>query len=93
MATKFKIKATLRSEELNPRQIRANGFLPVTIYGKGMDSISAQISTAEFTLSYRDNKEGVYTLELDSKTYEVQVQNVQKNFATNELQNIEFKVL
>lgn len=93
MATKFKIKAALRDANLNPRQTRALGFLPVTVYGKGMDSISAQVNTAEFTLSYRDNKEGLYTLELDSKTYEVQVQSVQKNFATNELQSIEFKVL
>ena len=93
MATKFKIKASLRDGSLNPRQVRANGSLPVTVYGKGMDSISAQVDCAEFTLSYRDNKEGLYTLELDSKTYEVQVQNVQKNYATNEIQNIEFKVL
>lgn len=93
MTTKFKIKATKRDENLNPRQIRANGFLPVTIYGKGIESISAQVNEAEFALSFRDNKEGLYTLELDSKTYEVKVQNVQKNYATNQLQNIEFKML
>ena len=32
MTTKFKINATLRDENLNPRQIRSNGFIPVTIY-------------------------------------------------------------
>ena len=93
MTTKFKINATLRDENLNPRQIRANGFIPVTIYGKGMESISAQVKDSDFILSYRDNKEGLYTLELGKKSFEVQVQNVQKNYATNEVQNIEFKVL
>lgn len=93
MTTKFKITATLRDENLNPRQIRANGFIPVTIYGKGIESISAQVKTPDFVLSYRDNSEGVYTMDLNSKTYEVKVQNVQKNYATNEVQNVEFMVL
>ena len=93
MTTKFKIKASMRDENLNPRQIRATGNLPITIYGKGLESISAQVNEAEFALSYRDNKEGLYTLDLDGKNYEVQVQTVQKNYATNQLLNIEFKVL
>ena len=36
-----------RTQGQNPRQIRANGNLPITIYGKGMDSVSAQINTHE----------------------------------------------
>lgn len=93
MADTIKLDIEERSEGLNPRQIRANGNLPITIYGKGMDSVSAQLNTHEFKHIYRDNKDAVYELTLGKKTYKTVVQNLQINYATAEEQNAEFKVI
>ena len=82
-----------RTQGQNPRQIRANGNLPITIYGKGMDSVSAQINTHEFKHISRDNKDAVYELKLGKKTYKTVVQNLQINYGTTEELNVEFKVI
>ena len=38
------IKAEKRDENKNPRQVRAEGNLPATVYGKGKDSVSVQVN-------------------------------------------------
>ncbi len=93
MADVIKLTAEKRSEDKNPRQLRAEGILPATVYGKGMDSISVQVSTKDFTLAYRDNTEATFELSVDKKSYKTVVQAVQKNYATNETQSVEFKVV
>ena len=82
-----------RDKEKNPRQLRSEGNLPITIYGKGIDSISAQVNTHEFKHIYRDNKDAVYELKLGKKTYRTIVQNLQINYGTTEELNVEFKVI
>lgn len=82
-----------RSQELNPRQIRANGNLPITIYGKGMDSVSAQVNTHEFKMTYKNNKDATYELKLGKQTYKTVVQDLQINYATTQELNVEFKVI
>lgn len=90
--TIIKFDVEKKDESLNPRQLRAEGKLPATIYGKGVESISVQIDAHSFGIAYRDNKDATYELKLDDKTYNVVVQNVQKNYATNDLLNVEFKL-
>ena len=41
--TIVKINADVREADKNPRQLRAAGLLPATVYGKGMESKSIQM--------------------------------------------------
>ncbi len=93
MAEVIKLKAEKRSEDKNPRQLRAEGILPATVYGKGTDSMSIQLNTKEFTLAYRNNNDATFELSIGNKTYKTVAQSVQKNYATNETQNVEFKLV
>ena len=90
--TIIKFAAETRDESLNPRQLRASGNLPATVYGKGIESVSVQVNTHEFMQTYKNNKEATFELSVGSKKYNVVVQNVQKNYATNEVLHVEFKV-
>lgn len=82
-----------KDANLNPRQLRATGKLPATIYGKGMDSVSVQLDAHSFVNTYKKNKEAVYELSLAGKKYNTVVQKVQKNYATNQELNVEFKLV
>ena len=93
MSTKLKLNAKLRNNDLNPRQLRSEGLLPATVYGKGVESISVEVNEKDFYMLYRDNQDATITLDVDGKSYEVNVQNIQKNYATNKLLNIEFKIV
>ena len=88
-----KLNATEREQDKNPRQIRANGFIPATVYGKGMESKNIQINTHDFEMLYRDHKEGVLELALNKEKFNVKIQELQKNHATNEFLNVEFMVI
>ena len=82
-----------RDESKNPRQLRAAGFLPATIYGKGIESVSVQLDKRNFVNNYKKNKEAVFELKASDKTYKAVVQNLQMNYSTQEELNIEFKTV
>ena len=88
-----KLTITAREEGKNPRQIRAQGFLPGSIYGKGMDAKNIQVNTHEFEMAYRKNQEGTWELVLGKEKFNAKIQELQKNFATNELLNVEFALV
>ena len=85
-----KLKIENRDENLNPRQIRSNGLLPGSIYGKGMDAKNIQMNTHEFEMAYKDNKDGEWELTLGKEKFKATIQELQKNYATNEYLNVEF---
>lgn len=91
MSTKLTIVE--READKNPRQIRSNGFIPATIYGKGMDSRNIQVNTHEFEMAYKNNKEGSWELNLGKEKFNVKIQELQMNFSTNEYLNIEFALV
>ncbi len=93
MTDVIKLNAEKRSEDKNPRQLRSEGILPATLYGKGMDSISIQLNSKDFTQAYKKNAEATFELTIDKKSYKTVAQAVQKNYATNETQSVEFKVI
>ncbi|WP_303673553.1 hypothetical protein [Vampirovibrio chlorellavorus] len=43
------LKVTERDNTLNPRQLRAAGFIPVTLYGKNRESVQIQAKTHELS--------------------------------------------
>lgn len=82
-----------REEDKNPRQIRSAGFLPGSIYGKGMEAKNIQINTHEFELAYRNNKEGAWELNLGKEKFNAKIQELQINYSTNEFLNVEFALV
>ena len=88
-----KLTITAREEGKNPRQIRTAGFLPGSLYGKGIEAKSIQINTHEFEMAYKNNQEGTWELVLGKEKFNAKIQELQKNFATNELLNVEFALV
>ncbi len=93
MTEVIKMSVETRSEDKNPRQLRAEGLLPATVYGKGMESVSIQLNSKDFVQAYKKNKEATFELTVGKKSYKTVAQSVQKNYATNETQNVEFKLV
>ena len=87
------INAEKRNESKNPRQLRAEGKLTATVYGKGMDSVSVELNAKEFLSAYSKEKEGTFDLKVDSKSMKVQVKEVQQNYRTGEKLNVQFVVV
>ena len=85
-----KLTITAREEGKNPRQIRTAGFIPGSLYGKGMEAISFQANAHDFELLYRDNQDATWELTLGKEKYNAKVQELQVNYATNEYLNVEF---
>lgn len=85
-----KLKIENRDENKNPRQIRTAGFLPGSIYGKGIEAKNIQINTHEFEMAYKNNKDGEWELTLGKEKITATIQELQKNYATNEFLNVEF---
>lgn len=91
--TIIKLNAQARETDKNPRQLRANGFIPATVYGKGMESVSIQLDAHDFELSTRGNLEATFEVAIEGKTYNVVIQDVQKNYSVNQVLNVEFKTV
>lgn len=88
-----KIKINARENDKNPRQIRSAGSLPGSLYGKGIEAKSIQLDTHEFELLYKNNKDSVWELQLDKEKFNAKIQELQVNYATNELINVEFALV
>ena len=92
-STIIKLNACEREAGKNPRQIRAQGFVPATVYGKGMESKNIQICAHEFEMSTRGNKDATFELNVGKEKYNVVIQELQKNYSTNQILKIEFKLV
>ena len=86
------IEAQKRDESKNPRQLRAVGLLPATVYGKGKDSVSIQLDKRNFINTYKNNKDAVYEIVVGSDKYNASVQNFQVEAGTQLPMNVEFKL-
>lgn len=82
-----------RDESLNPRQLRAQGMLPATVYGKGMESVSIQVNERNFVNLYKNNKEATFELKSNDAKYNAVVQNFQVQASNQQAMNIEFKTV
>ncbi len=91
--TEIKFETQTRPEGKNPRQTRALGLLPVTVYGKGFESKSLVVNAHDFEVERAARTGATCTLVIDKKDVKVQIQNVQVNYATSEILNVEFKTV
>ncbi len=93
MTDTVKLDIEKRDESKNPRELRSQGFIPGTIYGKGVDSISVQVEKRYFVNTYKKSPDAVFEINIDNKSYSTNIVNIQKNYATNDNLNIEFKIV
>ena len=87
------INAEKRDEKLNPRQVRAEGKLTATVYGKGKESMSVQLNEKEFMTEYNKNKESNFDLKVGKESFNVKVQDIQKNYRTGKNLNVQFVIV
>lgn len=85
----FTVEASARPEGMNPRQIRATGWIPATYYGKGIPSRSLQVKGHEFAQAY---KRGVRLFQLNGLDMTAKVQQIQFHPVLFDILNIEFTV-
>ena len=81
---------TAREEDKNPRQLRQAGFLPGSLYGKGIEAKNIQVNTHDFEMAYKNNQEGTWELVLGKEKFTAKIQELQVNYATTEFLNVEF---
>jgi len=91
--TTLNVETQARPEGANPRQIRATGALPITVYGKSLESQSLQIDAHSFRLQYRNNPDATFELNIDGKKVSAVVQNLQVDYVADKYLNVEFKVV
>jgi len=92
--TIVKLTASARATDKNPRQLRSEGFLPATVYGKGLEnSVSIQMNAHEFNMAYKNAPEAVYEITVDKQKYTAKVQEAQIHYADNTILNVEFKTV
>jgi|GluameStandDraft_1065615.scaffolds.fasta_scaffold09915_5 ribosomal protein L25 (general stress protein Ctc) len=91
--TIVKIEAQVREADKNPRQLRAAGVLPATVYGKGIESKSIQINAHEFNMAYKNAPEAVYEIAVGKETFKTTVQEAQIQYSNNQILNVEFKTV
>ena len=82
-----------READKNPRQIRSAGFLPGSLYGKGIEAKSFQVNTHDFEMAYKNNQENTWELTLGKEKFNAKIQELQVNYATNEFLNVEFALV
>ncbi|NQY80957.1 MAG: 50S ribosomal protein L25 [Candidatus Caenarcaniphilales bacterium] len=80
-----------RDVKTKARALRREGFIPATLYGPELDeSISCQVSLKDFKkIAYKDYKH-LIDLKTGTDTHEVLIRNIQKDYVSNEIKNIEF---
>lgn len=85
------IDSKKRDMELNPRQLRMQGLVPATVYGKAEESISVQLNSKEFMIAYKKDKNSIFSLKMESATIKAIVKKVQVEATTDKVLNVEFQ--
>ena len=77
------------------RKLRAAGSIPVTCYGRGIDSISASVKPDDLTkvLSTDYGPNIVFNFSVDDKSYDVMVKSVQRNPLSRRIIHADFYVV
>ncbi len=86
---KFKLKLEHR-EKKTPNQLRREGKVPATIYGRGLESKSVQVCAREFSRLPAAAFSHVIELDSNEGTSSALVRQVQRRSTTHEVLNVEF---
>lgn len=73
------------------KKLRREGIIPANVYGKGLSSISIQVSLPEFQTVHKEVGEtGLVSLKVEGKSLPVLVKNLQINYTSNTLLHVDF---
>jgi ribosomal protein L25 (general stress protein Ctc) len=86
-ATVLPLVAQERDATQNPRQLRAAGWVPATLYSKGQPSRNLQVEAKAFTHAIG---KGTDTFLLEGLKLKVVVQQVQLHSLSQQVLNVEF---
>lgn len=87
MVTTLEIKSR---ENKKPQAIRREGSIPATMYGPEIDATSIQLNAKEFSRIPFEEYTRLIRLKDSSAEHEVLIKNIQRDFMTREVLNIEF---
>jgi large subunit ribosomal protein L25 len=85
-----KIKlAVSKRETKKPNQLRREGFLPATIYGRGQESESVQINAREFSRLPASAHSHMLEVDFDGKKINAIIRGVQRHSTKDHVYNVE----
>lgn len=89
----YNLKAKLRDKSVKANQLKRNGIVPATIYGKGFkESILIQIALIDANRFLSTVSKGnMLTVEVEEKKYNVILKEISYEPVTQQVQNIEFQ--
>lgn len=90
MANIVNLNVSERDITINPRQLRREGKIPATVYGKGMDSYSISLEKKLFTQLYNDKNLQLLNLVKNGQNHSVLLKHVQSDSLSREILNVEF---
>lgn len=73
------------------KQLRKTGIVPANIFGKNMESLSIQLTSADFVEKYKEvGATGLLDVQVDGTVYPVLIQNTHRNALSNEYLHVNF---
>ncbi len=89
MSEKEMLVLEKREEGLNPRQIRAKGNIPVTVYGKGLESLSLQVDLKKFITVKNSKFVQSFKAKIRDKEEYLIIKAIEKNPVTDQILNVQ----
>ena len=74
------------------KALRRDGYLIANIYAKGFDNIHAAFKENEFIKAVRKKENLIFPVKLDGKSYDVVIQEYQKDPVTNRILHVDLRV-
>lgn len=90
MANIVSLNVSERDITINPRQLRREGKIPATVYGRGLDSYSISLEKKLFTQLYNSKNLQLLTLVKEGQNASVLLKHVQSDSLSKEILNVEF---
>jgi large subunit ribosomal protein L25 len=86
---KFKL-AVAKREAKKPNQLRREGFLPATLYGRGVGSENIQLNAKEFSRLPAAAHSHMLELDMDGQKVNAIIRGVQRHSTKDHVYNVEF---
>lgn len=92
MSASLKVKDRPDLTKSQKKQMRAEGFVPASVYGKSIDNVSVSVNQRDIFQILKTNPNGVIqlTLPYENQNHPVMIQDIQKDPISGDLLHIDF---
>ncbi|WP_010279392.1 50S ribosomal protein L25/general stress protein Ctc [Paenibacillus senegalensis] len=92
MSAAIKVKDRPDLTKSQKKQMRAEGFVPASVYGKSIDNVSVSVNQKDIFQILKTNPNGVIqlTLPYENQSHPVMIQHVQRDPISGELLHVDF---